>query len=92
MPEQLQNIINRIKDWWSKYDTRQKAMMISAVAVVVVAFGILAFVVSRPTWVTLTTVTTATDAETVKNLLEENTINYELEEKALDGAIISTDS
>ena len=82
MPEQLQNIINRIKDWWSKYDTRQKAMMISAVAVVVVAFGILAFVVSRPTWVTLTTVTTATDAETVKNLLEENSINYELEEKA----------
>ncbi|MCR4675173.1 MAG: flagellar biosynthesis protein [Lachnospiraceae bacterium] len=80
MPEQLQNIINRIRDWWSKYDARQKAMMISAVAVVAIAFGILAFVVSRPTWVTLTTVTTASDAETVKNLLEENTITYTMEE------------
>lgn len=81
MPEQLQTIINRIRDWWSKYDTRQKAMIVSAVAVVVVAFGILGFVVSRPTWITLTTVTTATDAETVKNLLEDNNIQYELEER-----------
>ena len=81
MPEQLQNIINRIRDWWSKYDARQKAMMISAVAVVVVAFGILAFVVSRPTWVTVTTVSSATDAETVKNLFEEENIEYTLEEQ-----------
>ncbi len=56
-------------------------MLISAVAVVGIAFGILAFVVSRPTWVTLTTVTTATDAETVKNLLEENSITYEMTEE-----------
>ncbi|MCR4798254.1 MAG: flagellar biosynthesis protein, partial [Lachnospiraceae bacterium] len=69
MPEQLQRIIDRIKEWWNKYTVRQKTMMISAVAVVAVAFGILAYVVSRPTWVPLTTSTSAKQASTIETLL-----------------------
>ena len=80
MPEQLQNIINRIKDWWSKYDARQKAMMISAVSVVVVAFAILGFVVSRPTWKLLTTVASATDAQSVQTLMKDNNIDVQMEQ------------
>ena len=80
MPEQLQRIIDRIREWWDKYTTRQKAMMISAVAVVGVAFGILGYVVSRPTWVTLTTAPTATQATTIQTLLDDNGYNYQMTE------------
>ena len=81
MPEQLQNIINKIKDWWSKYDAKQKAMMISAVAVVVVALAILGFVVSRPTWKILATVTSATDAQSIQSILSENNIDAQMEQQ-----------
>ena len=80
MPEQLQNIINRIREWWEKYDTRQKIMMISAVAVVALTIGILVFVVTRPTWVTIATADSATEAQTIEQLLTDAGTTYDLQE------------
>jgi len=76
MPEFLQNIINRVKEWWQKFSVRQKAMMISAVAVVVVAMAILAYVVTRPTYITLVTADSATAATTIGELLDGESIEY----------------
>ncbi|MCR4611474.1 MAG: flagellar M-ring protein FliF [Lachnospiraceae bacterium] len=77
MPEAIQNILNRIKEWWSKFSTKQKAILISTVAVVVVAIVILAYVVTRPTWVTLVNCTTAQQASSVKELLTNENIEYQ---------------
>ena len=49
MPEQVQNILNKITEWWKKFNTKQKALLISIVAVIIVALAILAAVVNR-TW------------------------------------------
>lgn len=48
MPEQLQQIIDRIVEWWKKFNKKQQILLVSIVAVVVVAIGILAFVMTRP--------------------------------------------
>ena len=53
MPEQVQQILNRILDWWRGMSVRQRVLLISAVGVFVVAVGIMIFVMTRPTWVTL---------------------------------------
>ena len=53
MPEQVQNILNKITEWWKKFNTKQKALLISIVAVIIVALAILAAVVSKPNMVTL---------------------------------------
>ena len=45
MPEKLKQILNKIAEWWKKFSTKQKALIISIVAVVVVALAILAAVV-----------------------------------------------
>ena len=42
MPEQVQNILNKITEWWKKFNTKQKALLISIVAVIIVALAILA--------------------------------------------------
>ena len=44
MPERIQQILNRIVEWWKNFSTRQKALIISIAAVVAVAFSILGFV------------------------------------------------
>ncbi len=77
MPEAIQNIINRIREWWGRFTTKQKAIIISAAVIVVVAIAILAYVVTRPTWVTLVNCTTAQQAASVKDLLEGDNIEYQ---------------
>ena len=76
MPEQLQAILNRIIEWWKKFTSRQKILIISAVAVVVVAVSILAFVMTRPTTITLVKASDAKQASTIKDLLEGEKISY----------------
>ncbi len=88
MPEQIQNILNRISEWWKKFTTRQKALIISIAAVVVAAIAILVFVVSRPEKYTLITAKNAEEASQVKALLEGENISYE---QSQDGMTFTID-
>ncbi len=76
MPERIQNILNRIAAWWKKFTTRQKALMISSVSVVVVALIILGVVATRPEKMDLVTASDATEASTIKDLLDGQSIAY----------------
>ena len=62
MPERIQAILNKVVAWWKKFNTKQRTLMISAVAVVIVALVILAVVLSRPTKVELVEAESASDA------------------------------
>ena len=70
MQERLRQIWDRIVAWWKKFNTKQKALLISLTAIVFVALAILAFVMTRPKMVTLITCESAKEAGTVKELLE----------------------
>ena len=83
MPERIQQILNRIVEWWKNFSTRQKALIISIAAVVVVAFSILGFVMTRPTMVNLITCDSAKQASSVKDLLDSNSITYEVSDDGL---------
>jgi flagellar M-ring protein FliF len=77
MPERIQTILNRIIEWWKQFTSRQKALLISAVAVVVMSLGILGFVVTRPTNMDIVTAKDATEANTIKGLFDGQSIWYE---------------
>ena len=88
MPEQVQNILTRIGEWWKKFNIRQKALMLSLTAIVLLSLGILAVVVTRPTYVPLIDCENAKMANEVKQLLDDNgsikykvtdTIHFEVE-------------
>lgn len=51
MPERLKAILDKITAWWKKFNTKQRSVLISIVAVVIVALVILGVVISRPTQV-----------------------------------------
>lgn len=79
MPEQLQNILNRILEWWKKFNTKQKTLVASLTAVVVLALVILAVVVSRPKYTPLIDCENAKAASQVKDLLDsDGSINYKV--------------
>lgn len=45
MPEQVQKILTKITDWWKKFTTKQRILLGSIVAVIILALVILAVVV-----------------------------------------------
>lgn len=83
MPEQVQKVLDRILEWWKKFNTKQKTLLISIVAVVLVALAILAAVVSKPKMVTLVTCETTAESGQVKNILDSENISYELSDDGL---------
>ena len=79
MPEQIRKIIDKVLEWWKKFNTKQRTLIISITAVVVVALVILAYVASRPTMVQLIACEDASQASEVKNILEDAGISYQID-------------
>lgn len=79
MPEQLQKVLNRLMEWWKKFTNKQRMLMISITAVVILALVILSVVVSRPTYTTLIDCENAKEASQVRELLEsDGSIHYKV--------------
>lgn len=91
MQERIQALLDRIKEWWKKFTTRQKVLLISITAVVFLALGILAFVMTRPTMVSLINCENAKQAGQVKDLLESEQISYELSKDGLSFRVNAKD-
>lgn len=80
MPEQIQKILNRIIEWWKKFTTKQKTLMVSLTAVVILALVILAVVMTKPVYVPLYTAANYKEASEVRQLLEsDSSIKYRIE-------------
>ena len=72
MPEQVQKYLNKIKEFWDKFEAKQKKIFISGLAFVVVAIGILVFVMTRTEYEMLISCSSATEANEVKKVLDSN--------------------
>lgn len=83
MQERLQQLLERIVDWWKKYNKKQQILMISITATVAIAIGLWAYFLSKPTLVELTTCEDTVQAAEVKDLLESNSIWYEVSSNGL---------
>lgn len=91
MPEQVQNIINRIVEFWRGLSLRQRVLIISSTAVVLIAGGILIFVMTRPTMVEIITAQDAEEATQVQSVLDSAGISYETSNKGLTYTINQED-
>ncbi len=91
MPENVQNIINKVKEWWKKFSIKQKTLLISITAVIILALVILAAVMSQPKMVTLITCENATQASQVKNLLDGEGIDADISQDGLTFSVNSKD-
>ena len=84
MPQFLKNLLNKIKEWWAKFTTRQKVLLISLAAIVVIALIVLAVVLNRPNMVVLVHAESPKQAGEIKTLLDgDNGVAYEMSQDGL---------
>ena len=76
MPERLREILQKVIDWWNKFTSRQKTIIVGLAAAVVFAFAIIIYVTSQPQYVALYTSKNAADAANVEALLSGANIKY----------------
>ncbi len=86
MPDKIKMIPQKLLDWWNKFTRKQKTLIISVAALVILTFAILITVLTKPTYVTLITCTTTKEASEVRDLLEGEGITNKISD---DGLIIS---
>lgn len=79
MGDKVKDVLNKIKEFWNKYTTKQKIIISSVVAVVIVTFIILFLVFSKTTYVPLITCANATEAMEVRDLMDEKGYDYKLQ-------------
>lgn len=91
MADRIQNILKKIAEWWKKFTSRQKALIISSVSVVAIALIILGVVATRPDKMTLVTATDATQAQSIKDLLDGDSIKYSQSEDGMTFTIDKKD-
>lgn len=75
--DQLKELPKRILEWWNKFSTKQKTIVVSIAAGVIVALALLVTVLTRKQYVPLTTCETTAEAAEVVDLLESNGFDYE---------------
>lgn len=86
MQERIQGLIARAQEWWNKFSAKQKTIIISVAAGVILALAILGTVLTRTHFTTLITCETTKTASQIVDLLTTNNIEYQISD---DGLIIS---
>ena len=84
MDEKLKDIQKKAVEFWQKYDKKQKTLMISITAVVLITLIIMAVVLTRPTYELLIECEDTVEAADVTDALTENGIGYTTENNGLN--------
>lgn len=78
MMDRLKEIPAKILEWWNKYTSRQKTIIISIAAGIVIALAILITVLNRPQYEILANCESTKEAATITELLDGAEIPYRL--------------
>ena len=89
MADKLKEIPAKILEWWNKFTTRQKSIIIGAVAVVVFAFAIIMYVMTKPQYVRLISCETTAQASEIIDTLDSAGITHR---ESNDGLKIDVES
>lgn len=76
MQERIRQIPERLLEFWNKYTSRQKTMMIAVVCVLILAIAGLIYFLNRPTYAKFQTFESVESAKTMVDALRENNIAY----------------
>ncbi len=91
MNEKAKELQKKAADFWNRYDKKQKRMIISITLVVVIAVCILAYALTKPTYVELITCNDLEEASNIDQILEENQIDYETSGNSLTFSVREED-
>jgi len=84
--DKLKQIPKKILEWWNKFNSKQKTIIISVTAGVILALAILVSILTKPQYETLITCDSTKTASAITGLLDGESIEYQITD---DGLIIS---
>jgi len=76
MVDKLKEIPKKIMEWWNKFSSKQKTIIVSVAAGVVVAFAILITLITRPVYEVLVTTESTKATSEITALLDGDSIPY----------------
>ena len=76
MQERIKEIPTRIMEFWKKYSSRQKTIIIAVICVVLVAIAAVAYLASRPTWTKFQEFSKLDDANKMASALDDAGIDH----------------
>ncbi len=74
MREKVKEVPEKFKEFWNKYTSKQKTIVISILCVVLIAIGVVAWLASRPTWSKFQVFDSVDDANTMTKALDDQSI------------------
>ena len=74
MKERVQEIPAKVVEFWNRYTSRQKTIIIAVICVVLVLIGVMAYLVSRPTWTRFQQFSNLDDASSMVKALDDEGI------------------
>lgn len=83
MLDRLKEIPKKILEWWNKFSSTQKTIIVSVAAGVVVAFAILITLLTRPVYEILVTTESTKETSNITALLDGESINYQVSDDGL---------
>lgn len=91
MPDRIQQIFQRFLDFWNRYNRRQKTIVLSSLAAVILTLVILVAVLSRPQYEDLTSCENYNEMSQITTILTENGYKYQTNESTMTIQVRSKD-
>ena len=91
MQERLKEIPTRVMEFWKRYSSKQKTIIIAVICLVLIAIGITAFLVSRPTYVKFNEFSRLEDASAMSKALDDQGIKYSTSNDGLTISVRKSD-
>ncbi len=90
MPEQIQVLLQRIRDWWNRFNSRQKTILVAVASGTLLAVVVVVTMLTRPTYVLLTTAETTAQGAEIRDLLDDNNITYQMTNDGLQFRVLES--
>lgn len=91
MLDRLKEIPQKILEWWNKFSSKQKTIIVSVAAGVVVAFAILVTLLTRPIYEVLLTCDSTKEASEIIDILEGEGIEPQVSDDGLQIKVLKDD-
>lgn len=83
-------ILERVKEWWSKFQPKQKTLIIGIAVVILLAIAILVAVLTRKQYENLVNCESTKEAATIRDLLDGEGLDYKVSSDGLHFDLLST--
>lgn len=76
MADKLKELLAKVKEWWNKFTTKQKSIIVGIAAAVVFTFAIIIYIFSQPQYTRLTTCETTAQSAEIIDILDDAGISH----------------